>query len=85
MLIEQMDSDQTLPLSPASSFGPSNTVAIVMTTYAGLPGVTNHVPMQVVTNPNRNATNHSVANTSTNHGVSGCPIHNEWVWFRLDG
>ena len=47
--------------------------------------MTKHVSNQVVTNPNVNATNQSVANTSTNQGASGHPIHHEWVWFRLEG
>ena len=38
-----------------------------------------------MTNPNINATNQSVANTSTNQGASGCPICHAWVWFRLEG
>ena len=47
--------------------------------------VTNQVPNQVMTNPDVNATNHSIANTSIKQGASGCPIHYEQVWFRLEG
>ena len=47
--------------------------------------MTNQVPNQVVTNPNVNATGHSVLNTSTKHGASGFPIHHAWVWLRLEG
>ena len=66
-------------------FGPLDTATINMATSAGWPFETNNVPNQVVTNPNINATNQSVANTSTYHGVSGHPIHHEWVWFSLEG
>ena len=85
MLTEWSDSDQTLPLTPVSSFGPLDMVAINAATSTGQPVVTNQVPNQVMTNPNVNATNHSIVNTSTNQGASGCPIHHEWVWFRLEG
>ena len=47
--------------------------------------MTNQVPNPVTTNPNVNATNHSIVNTSTNQGAGGHPIHYEWVWFRLEG
>ena len=43
------------------------------------------VPNQVAINPNEDAINQSVGNTSTNHGASGHPINHEWVWFRLEG
>ena len=76
MSIKQSDSDQNLPLTLVSSFGPPDTVAINMVMIAGQPVVTN----QVVTNPNIDATNHSIANTSTSHS-----IHHKWVWFRLEG
>ena len=38
-----------------------------------------------MTNPNVNATNHSIANTTANQSASGNPICHEWVWFRLEG
>ena len=85
ILIEWSDSEQTPPLTPISSFGPLDTVTINTATSAGQPVVTNQVPNQVVTNPNVNATNHSIANSSTNQGASGHPICHEWVWFRLEG
>ena len=47
--------------------------------------MTNQVLNQVTTNPNVNATNHLIVNTSTNQGAGGCPIHHEWVWVRLEG
>ena len=47
--------------------------------------MTNQVPNQVMINPNVNATNHSIVNTSINKGAGGHPIHHEWVWFRLEG
>ena len=61
-------------------------VTIDMAASIGLPVVTSKVPTyQVKNNPNINATNHSIANTSTNQDASGCPICHEWVWFRLEG
>ena len=60
-------------------------VAINMPASEGQPVVTNQVPNQVMTNHNVNATNHSIMNTSTNHGASGHPICHELVWFRLEG
>ena len=84
MLIIQSDSDQTLPLTPVSSFGPLDTVGIDMAMSTGQPAVTNWVFNQAMTNPNITTTNHSMANTSTNQGASGCPIQHEWVWFRLE-
>ena len=62
-----------------------DTVTIDMAMSAGQPVVTNHIHDQVATNPNVNAIKPTVANTSTNHGASGHPIHHEWVWFRLEG
>ena len=47
--------------------------------------MTNHVPNHVVTNPNINAPNQPVVNTSANPGASSHPIHHEWVWLRLEG
>ena len=47
--------------------------------------LTNQVHNPVMTNPNVNATNHSIVNTSTNEGAHGHLIHHEWVWFRLEG
>ena len=43
----------------------------------GEPVVTNQVPNLVMTNPNINATNHYIVNTSTNQGAGGHPIHHE--------
>ena len=85
MSIEHTDSDQTLPLTPVSSFRPPDMVTINMATSAGQPVVTNQIPNPVMTSPNVNATNHSIVNTSTNWGASGYFIHHEWVWFRLEG
>ena len=85
MLIEQSDSDQTLPLTSVSSFGPLNMVTIDTAISAGQPVVTNQVPNQVITNLNVNDTNHSIVNTSNNQGANDHPIHHEWVWFRLEG
>ena len=56
-----------------------------MAMAVGQPVVTNQVPCLVMTNPNVNVTNHSIVNTSTSQGASGCPIHQEWMWFRLKG
>ena len=47
--------------------------------------MTNQVPSLVMTNPNVNATNHSIVNTSTNPGVSGLATHHDWVRLRLKG
>ena len=47
--------------------------------------MTNEVHNQVIAKPNINATNHSIANTSTNKGANSHSIHHEWVWFRLEG
>ena len=85
MSVEESDSDHTLPLTPAISFGPPDTVAIDMTVYTGQPVVTSQVPTQVMTNPSISATNPFVTNTTTNQGASGCPTHHEWVWFQLEG
>ena len=74
MSTEWSDSDQTLPLTPVSAFGPPDTVAIYMAMSTEQPVVTNQVPTQLVTNPNINATNHSIVNTNTNQGASGHPI-----------
>ena len=60
-------------------------VSIDTAASAEQPVVTNQVPNPVTTNSNVNATNHFVADTSTNWGASGCPIHHEWLWFRLEG
>ena len=38
------------------------------------PVVTNQVPNPVMTNPNVNATNHSIVNDSTNQGAGGHPF-----------
>ena len=84
MTIEWTDSDQTLPLTPVSSFGPPDMVTIDMDISAGQV-VTNQVPTPVTTNPNVNTTNHSIVNTSTNQDAGGHPIHHEWLWFRLEG
>ena len=67
--IKWRDSNQTLPLTPASSLTPPDTIAI----------------NPVMTDPNVNATYLPVVSTSTNPGASGHPIHHEWVWFRLEG
>ena len=79
MSIEWSDSDQTLALTPVSSFGPLGTVTIDMAVFAGWPVVNCQVLIQVMTDPNVNATNHSAANTSTNQGAIGHPIHHVWV------
>ena len=68
MSIKQTDSDQTLPLTPVSSFGPPDTFTIDMAMSAGQPVVTNQVPNLVTTNPYVNTTNHLIVNTSTNQG-----------------
>ena len=60
-------------------------VAISMPASAGQPAVTNQVPNWVMTNPNVNATNHSIMNPSTNQGARGHPICHELVWFKLEG
>ena len=73
------------PLTQVSSFGPPDTVTINMATSTGQPALTNHVSNQAMTNTNVITTNQSMANTSTNQGASGCPIHHEWVWSRLEG
>ena len=80
MSIEQTDSNQTLLLTHAISLGSLDTVAINMATSAGWPVVTNHM-----TNLNINDTNQSVANNSTDYGVSSCSSCHEWVWFWLEG
>ena len=77
MLIEETDSDQPLALTPASSFWSPDMVVIEIATSAGQPCVTNHVPTQVVTNPNINATDHSIMNTTTNQGAINCHIHQD--------
>ena len=79
MSINQLDSDHTLPLSPASSSGAPDTVAIDITVSTGQPVVTSQVPTQVMTNPSISATNPFVTNANTNHGTSGHPTHHEWV------
>ena len=79
MSIEHTDSDQTLPLTLVSSFGPLDTVTINMATSAGQPVVTNQTPNPVTIRIN--VTGHSIVKTSTNQGASGCCIQ----WFRLEG
>ena len=83
MLIIQLDFDQTLPLTPVSSFRPLDTVTIDTTTSAGQPAVTNQVHNQAITNLNVTTTNQSMVKTSTNQDASGCPINHEWMWFRM--
>ena len=85
MSIKHPGSNQALPLTLISSFAPSDMVTINMATSTGQPVVTNQIPNPLTTNPNINATNHSIVNTSTNQGASCHPIHPEWVWFRMEG
>ena len=77
MSVEQLDSDHTLPLTPASSFGSLDMVAIDITVSTGQMVMTSQVPTQVMTNLSVNATNPFVMNTSTNQGASGCPTCHE--------
>ena len=70
MSIKWSDSDQTLPLTPISSFETLDMVAIYVAMSVGQPVVTNQVPNQVMTNPSVNATNHSIVKTSINQGSS---------------
>ena len=60
-------------------------VTFITAMSAGQPVVTNQVPNLMMTNPNVNATNLSIVNTSTNQGSSCHPICHEWAWFRLEG
>ena len=57
MSIDQSDSDHTLPLTPASSFGPLDTVAIDTAVPTGQLVVTSQVPTQATTYTSANATN----------------------------
>ena len=57
ILIKWTDSNQTLPLTPISSFGLPVTVTISMGISAGQPVMPSQVPNQVMTNPSLNATN----------------------------
>ena len=79
MSVKHTDSDQTLPLTSISSFGPPDMVTINTAISAGQPVVTNQVPNLLITNPNTNATNHSIVSTSINldarlEGYSGCSL-----------
>ena len=56
-----------------------------MAMSTGQPAVVNQVSNQAMNNPNVTTTNHSLAKTNTNQSTSGHPIHQKWVWFRLEG
>ena len=69
MSVEQSDSDHTLPLTPASSFGPPDMIAIDMAVSTGQQMVTSQVHTQVMNNTSVNATNPLPMITSTNQGA----------------
>ena len=58
MSVEQSDSDQMVLLTPASSFGPTDTVGAIETPLStGQLVVTSQVPTQAMTNTSANANN----------------------------
>ena len=75
MLIQWLDSDQTIPLTPMSSFGPPDMASVVMSMPTGQPVIISQVPTQTATNINVNITDLLV--DGTNQGASGCPTHHE--------
>ena len=81
MSVRWKESDQTLPLPPVSSQRQPDTISIDMDMSTVQQIMANHVTNQVVTNTKLNFTNPPIADTSTNPGASGHPIHHEWAWF----
>ena len=79
MLVEQSDTEQTIPLTPMSCSGPLDTADVVIPVPTGQPVITNQVPTQTATNISANITNPLV--NSTNQDACGHPTHHELVWF----
>ena len=84
MSIRQLDSNQTLPLTPASSFSPLDMVTLNIGVYTGQMVVTTQVPIQMMANTSTVAANPLTTFTSTNQGTGGQLTHHEWVWFQLE-
>ena len=85
MLVRQSDSDQTLPLTPASSFGHPDMVALDMAVSIGQTLVTSQVSTQMKVNISTIVPNPLTTFTSTNQGTGGHFTHHEWVWSWLEG
>ena len=79
MFVQGSDSDQTIPLTPVSSFRPLDMVGEVMPVPTAQPVVTNQVTTQTVTNISADVTNPLV--NSTNQDACDHPTDHEWVWF----
>ena len=82
MSVEQLDSDQMIPLTPISSFGHLDMAGIEIPVPTGKLVVTSQVPTQAATNISANVTNPLI--NGTNQGTGGCPTSHEWVWFQLE-
>ena len=82
MSVEQMDSAQMIPLTPAGSFGPPDMACIEMPRPTGQLVVTSQVTTQVTTYISVDITNPLF--NCTNQGAGGHPTFHEWVWFWLE-
>ena len=83
MSVEQSDSDQMIPLTPMSSFGPPDMAGVVTPVPREQPVVISQVPTKTATTISVNVTNPLV--DGTNQGVCGHLTHHGWVWFQLEG
>ena len=72
MSVEQLDSDQTIPLTPVSSFGPPNMAGVEMPVPTGQPVVIHWVSTQGATNIIVNINNPLI--NGTNQVASGHPL-----------
>ena len=71
MLVEQLDSDQMILLTPMSSFRPPDTASVVTPVPIGQLVITSQVPTQAATSIGANVTNPLI--NGTNLGASGQP------------
>ena len=79
MSVEQLDSDQMIPLTPMSSFGHLDIAGVVMPVPTGQPVITNQVPTETATKLVQTLLTLWLMVLTRMH--CGHQTHHEWVWF----